>query len=106
MLIKLLTYVVTTESSSMDGEEWEVQKQDLRHRVLEEATLEVVEEEAVLLIPAGMEAQSRKVEEKVPHHPEVLDPATTKDLVKVWEMPSLVVMVTPRWLVASEVVEV
>ena len=52
---------------------WEVQEQDLKHKVLEEITLEVVEEETTLLIPVGWEAQFQKVEEKVLDHQEVLD---------------------------------
>merc|ERR1719162_2715165 len=100
------TYVGTTENFSMVLVAWEVPKQDHNRRSSEEVTLEVAEEEVVLLIPAVPEAQFRKVEEKVLDHQEVLDPAQTKDLVKVWEMPSWVVMVTQRSLVALEVVEV
>jgi len=99
-------YAETTENFTMVLVAWEVQKQDLNRRSLEEVTLEVAEEEAVLLIPAGREAQFRKVEEKVLDHQEVLDSAITKDLVKVRDMPSWVGMVTLRWLVALEVVEV
>jgi len=85
---------------------WVVQKQDLNRRSLEEVTLEVAEEEAVPSTQQETEEEFQKVEEKVLDHQEVLDPETTKDLVKVWEMLSLVVMVTPQWLAASEVVEV
>jgi len=89
-------YVETTENFSMVLVAWVVQKQDLKHKVLEEVTLEVAEEEAVLLTPAELEAQFQKVEEKVLDHQEVLDSAITQDLVKVRDMPSWVVRVTQR----------
>merc|ERR1719162_973044 len=90
------TYVGTTENFSMVLVAWEVPKQDLNRRSLEEVILEVAE----------MEEEFQKVAEKVLDHQEVLDLAQTKDLVKVWEMPSWVVMVTQRSLVALEVVMV
>jgi len=98
--------VETTENFTMVLVAWVVQKQDLNRRSLEEVTLEVVEVVEVPSTQQETEEEFQKVEEKVLDHLEVLDPETTKDLVKVWEMPSLVPMVTPQWLVASEVVEV
>jgi len=103
---ELENYMETTETFTMVLVAWEVQKQDLKRKALEEVILEVAEVVEVPSTRQEMEEEFQKVGEKVLDHQEVLDLATTKDLVKVWEMPSLVVMVTPRWLVVSEVVEV
>jgi len=73
-----------------------VPKQDLNRRSLEEVTLEVAEVAEVPSPQQEMEEEFQKVAEKVLDHQEVLDLAQTKDLVKVWEMASLVAMVTPQ----------